>query len=143
MPNAISAHFSAKMLPDKWIEIPHLTALKVRYKHFCKMLKLNWLITLFIFFPQLPSKSLLWRAILQVILLKHKPNLNFDEQHVGRIASKCVDFEDYVVKSFKKLGFELKVSIPRSSQCGNFIIFLSLRFYVKSFSGINKCKLCI
>ena len=75
---------------------------------------------------------------MQVILLKHKPNLNFDEQHVGRIASKCVDFEDYVVKSFKKLGFELKVRIPRNSQCGNFIIFLSLRFYVKSIVEVLK-----
>ncbi len=33
------------------------------------------------------------------------------DQHVGRIAAKSVDFNDYVAKSFGKLGIELKVSL--------------------------------
>jgi len=59
---------------------------------------------------QLPNRSLLWRAILQHILLKHKPDLGVDDQQVGRIASKCTDFYDYVVKCFKKLGIELQMT---------------------------------
>jgi len=58
----------------------------------------------------LPSDSLLWRAILQVILLKHKPDLKFEEQHVGRVAKKSHNFVTYVHKSFEKLGLELKMS---------------------------------
>ena len=60
---------------------------------------------------QLPSRSLLWRAILQHILLKHKPDLQFKDQQVGRIASKSANFLDYVNKSFAKLGLNLQVNI--------------------------------
>merc|ERR1711879_708791 len=60
---------------------------------------------------QLPNRSLLWRAILQHILLKHKPDLGVDDQQLGRIASKCTDFYDYVVKCFKKLGIELQMTL--------------------------------
>merc|ERR1711879_1135059 len=63
-----------------------------------------------IYNQQLPSHSLLWRAILQAILLKHKPNLQFKEQQVGRIASKSANFLDYVTKSFAKLGFNLEMT---------------------------------
>ena len=58
---------------------------------------------------QLPSHSLLWRAILQHILLKHKPDLQFKDQQVGRIASKSANFLDYVRKGFAKLGLTLEV----------------------------------
>ena len=58
---------------------------------------------------QLPSDSLLWRAILQVILKDHKPNIKFEEQHVGRTAKKSNNFVSYVHKSFEKLNIELKV----------------------------------
>jgi len=57
----------------------------------------------------LPSESLLWRAILQVILLRHKPDLKFEDQHVGRVAKKSQNFVAYVHKSFEKLGMELKM----------------------------------
>jgi len=53
---------------------------------------------------------LLWRAILQHILLKHKPDLQFKDQQVGRIASKSVNFLDYVRKGFAKLGLTLEMS---------------------------------
>jgi len=59
---------------------------------------------------QLPSHSLLWRAILQHILLKHKPDLQFKDQQVGRIASKSANFLDYVRKGFAKLGLTLEMS---------------------------------
>jgi len=59
---------------------------------------------------QLPSHSLLWRAILQHILLKHKPDLQFKDQQVGRIAAKSANFLDYVQKSFAKLGLTLQMS---------------------------------
>jgi len=58
----------------------------------------------------LPSDSLLWRAILQVILKDHKPNIKFEEQHVGRTAKKSNNFVSYVHKSFEKLNIELKIS---------------------------------
>jgi hypothetical protein len=47
---------------------------------------------------------------LQHILLKHKPDLGFDEQQVGRIAAKSKHFVDYVEKGFAKIGLELKVN---------------------------------
>jgi len=58
----------------------------------------------------LPSESLLWRAILQVILKNHKPDLKFEDQHVGRTAKKCENFVSYVHKSFEKLNLELQIS---------------------------------
>ena len=58
---------------------------------------------------QMPSQSLLWRAILQHLLLLHNPELGFQDQQVGRIAAKSANFADYVQKSFVKLGLQLKV----------------------------------
>lgn len=63
-----------------------------------------------IFSFQLPSQSLLWRAILQVILLKHEPNLSLENQQVGRIAAKSANFVDYVERAFVKLNLDLKMS---------------------------------
>ena len=62
----------------------------------------------------MPSQSLLWRAVLQHLLLLHNPLLGFQDQQVGRIAAKSANFVDYVQKSFVKLGLELKVacSVP-------------------------------
>ena len=65
---------------------------------------------IFFSFLQLPSRSLLWRAILQHILLKQKPDLQFKDQQVGRIAAKSANFLDYVQKSFAKLGLALQVN---------------------------------
>jgi len=58
----------------------------------------------------LPSESLLWRAILQVLLKRHKPDLKFEDQHVGRIAKKSDSFVNYVHKSFDKLCIKLEIS---------------------------------
>jgi len=58
----------------------------------------------------LPSESLLWRAILQVLLKRHKPDLKFEDQHVGRTAKKSDSFVNYVHKSFEKLNIELQIS---------------------------------
>ena len=60
---------------------------------------------------QMPSQSLLWRAILQHILLLHDPHLGFEDQQVGRIAGKSANFVDYVQKSFAKLSLQLKVRL--------------------------------
>jgi len=59
---------------------------------------------------QMPSQSLLWRAILQHLLLLHYPELGFQDQQVGRIAAKSANFVDYVQKSFTKLGLQLKMN---------------------------------
>ena len=58
----------------------------------------------------LPSHSLLWRAVLQVMLLQVLPTLSFHDQQVGRIATKSADFVDYVHRAFKKLKLELTFS---------------------------------
>ena len=51
----------------------------------------------------LPSTSLLWRAVLQVILADNIPDLAFKDHHVGRIAAKSTDFVDYVRRALKKI----------------------------------------
>lgn len=56
---------------------------------------------------QLPNESLLWRSILQHILLIHLPDLHFANQQVGRIATKCQTFVEYVQKAFQKLKIDL------------------------------------
>lgn len=66
---------------------------------------------------QLPSESLLWRSVLQTILIEHAPHLPKQDQQVGRIAAKAKTFPQYAQKAFKKLNLELKVRIR--------IVFLS------------------
>lgn len=58
----------------------------------------------------LPTKSLLWRSILQVMFRKYAPDLSFRDQQIGRIASKSKDFIDYTRKAFKKVGFENEIN---------------------------------
>ena len=58
----------------------------------------------------LPSKSLIWRAILQVILRENIPDISFKDHHVGRIASKSKDFIDYVRKAIKKMEKKFEIS---------------------------------
>ncbi len=58
----------------------------------------------------LPSHSLIWRAILQVLMLQVKPDLSFHDQQVGRIAAKSSNFIDYVHRAFKKLSLDLPYS---------------------------------
>ncbi|CAH1799394.1 unnamed protein product [Owenia fusiformis] len=52
-----------------------------------------------------PQKSLFWRALLQVILSDLTAEKR-DDWHVGKVASKCSDFSEYVIKSCKKLGID-------------------------------------
>jgi len=59
---------------------------------------------------QMPSQSLLWRAILQHLLLLHNPELGFHDQQVGKIAAKSANFVDYVQKGFVKLDLQLKMN---------------------------------
>lgn len=58
----------------------------------------------------LPSHSLIWRAMLQVLMLQVKPDLSFHDQQVGRIAAKSLNFVDYVHRAFKKLSIDLPYS---------------------------------
>ena len=38
------------------------------------------------------------------------------------------------------IGYFIAMQVSGTSQCGNFMIFLSLRFYVKSYLGILEVK---
>ena len=65
----------------------------------------------FLFF-QLPSESLLWRAVLQVIISDHvDPRPAFSDQQVGRVARKAADFNEYCRLALAKLGLETTVSL--------------------------------
>ena len=63
-----------------------------------------------LFSLQLSSESLLWRAVLQTLILEHAPHLPKQEQQVGRIAAKAKNFPHYTQMAFKKLNLDLKVS---------------------------------
>ena len=65
--------------------------------------------TITILISQLPSCSLFYRAVLQVILIDMTGDERVDWQ-VGKIAAKCSGFTDYVRKSMKKLNIECTVS---------------------------------
>ena len=83
----------------------------------------------FIINLQLPSQSLLWRAILQHILLSQQPGLRFEDQQVGRTAAKSANFVDYVEKCFTKLNIELKLTK------------IELESIYQEFSGLYRHKL--
>ena len=60
----------------------------------------------------LPVRSLHWRAVLQVILCEATlEKRDTKDWQVGKIASKCKDFVDYVRRCFKKLGITCEVSV--------------------------------
>ena len=62
-------------------------------------------------FFQLPSKSLLWRAALQRILIdSFDVEISFERQQVGKIAAKSTDFAHYCRKAFAKFGLELPLN---------------------------------
>ncbi|XP_006821789.1 putative methyltransferase-like protein 25 [Saccoglossus kowalevskii] len=54
---------------------------------------------------KLPSQSLFYRAVLQVIIQQHY-TLPTRQQRVGKIAAKCKTFVEYVRKSLKKLHYD-------------------------------------
>jgi len=54
---------------------------------------------------KLPSESLLWRAVLQVIINDHvDPRPAFSDQQVGRVAKRAKDFNEYCRLALDKLG---------------------------------------
>ena len=55
------------------------------------------------------SKHLLWRAMLQVILID-VTGVKSDDWRVGRIGHKCHDFTEYVHKAMTKLNVTHSVS---------------------------------
>jgi len=61
----------------------------------------------------LPSPSLIWRAILQVIFTENIPDLTFQDHQVGRIAAKSRDFTDYVKRALKKMDRKFELSDER------------------------------
>lgn len=65
---------------------------------------------------ELPDRALLWRSILQTILLRHKPDLKLEDQQVGRIAAKSENFHDYVRKALNKLQLGIEVSDEEISE---------------------------
>ena len=105
-----------KWIVCQWVSLmswkPHVIIYDSIKIHFCPFTSL-----------QLPSESLLWRAILQVILKNHKPDLKFEDQHVGRTAKKCENFVGYVHKSFEKLNLDLQV---QSTEKQTYRLFISL-----------------
>jgi hypothetical protein len=67
----------------------------------------------------LPNKSLLWRAVLEMILARVAPSLPKDQRVVGRIAAKSKSFVDYVRKAFVKLKVETDISVIELSEIFN------------------------
>ena len=57
---------------------------------------------------KMPSKSLLWRSVLEVIM--NSAGVEADNRNVGRIAAKCDNFVHYLRKSEEKLSFDSKMS---------------------------------
>ncbi|XP_075977107.1 putative methyltransferase-like protein 25 [Anticarsia gemmatalis] len=61
---------------------------------------------------QLPSKSLLYRALLQAVIQKHLPNRPISEGKLKRITPKCQDFKQYFKMADDILKLELFDSLP-------------------------------
>ncbi|XP_042860929.1 methyltransferase-like protein 25 isoform X2 [Penaeus japonicus] len=59
--------------------------------------------------------SLYWRALLQVVL-KEKLGDKFNTSQVGRIGSKCKDFNEYLGKALEKLGLDIEVTIEELAE---------------------------
>ena len=83
---------------------------------------------------QLPSRSLHWRAVLQVILCDVTgEKRDTKDWQVGKVAAKCRDFTDYVRRCFKKLGIACEVCI-----CMYVQLYIDLQFMliVKRSAGV-------
>lgn len=63
---------------------------------------------------QLPNKSLLYRALLQVLIKKHLPKITITEGKLKRISSKCQNFEQYVEMAGAILNLDFFDSLPDS-----------------------------
>ena len=58
----------------------------------------------------LPSLSLLWRAVLQLIFQDTAPGLSHKDRQVGRLAAKSANFIDYVHRACKKADINSTLS---------------------------------
>uniref|UniRef100_A0A2A4K2Y0 Methyltransferase domain-containing protein n=1 Tax=Heliothis virescens TaxID=7102 RepID=A0A2A4K2Y0_HELVI len=63
---------------------------------------------------QLPSSSLLYRALLQAIIQERLPNHNVSEGKLKRISPKCQTFQQYFKMADEILKLELFDSLPAS-----------------------------
>lgn len=58
----------------------------------------------------LPNQSILWRAILQDVLINHYPELNMKNRKVGKIASKSDSYMEYIKFALQKLKIDQKLT---------------------------------
>lgn len=63
---------------------------------------------------QLPSRSLLYRALLQVIIRENLPEHSILEGKLKKITPKCKDFDEYFKMADKILKLELYDNLPAS-----------------------------
>ena len=66
--------------------------------------------------PCLPDKSLLWRAVLQVIAARVAPDLTWQQMKVGNIATKSDNFLKYARGCFEKIGVDICLSDQEISE---------------------------
>ena len=64
----------------------------------------------------LPNRSLIWRAILQVIMKENIADLTFADHQVGRLAAKSTDFLDYARRAIVKIGKPVDITDDRILQ---------------------------
>ena len=68
-------------------------------------------LTISLYFNQAPGQSLFWRAVLQVILRDVSGGECRQDWQVGKLATKCSDFTQYVYKAMEKLNMQHQVYI--------------------------------
>jgi len=56
-----------------------------------------------------PTKPLFFRALLQVYLVEELGYEKIHRCHVGRLANKCLTFNEYVQKALKRLQLNIEV----------------------------------
>lgn len=56
-----------------------------------------------------PTKPLFYRSLLQVYLIQELGYDNVSRYHVGRLAHKCLTFNEYVHKAVKRLQLNIEV----------------------------------
>lgn len=57
------------------------------------------------------TKPLFYRALLQVFLIQELGYENISRCHVGRLAHKCLTFNEYVHKAVKRLQLNIEVQL--------------------------------
>lgn len=55
------------------------------------------------------TKPLFFRSLLQVYLIQELQYTDIDRCHVGRLANKCLTFNEYLRKAFKRLQLNIEV----------------------------------